>query len=154
MAETIEQVLNRAVAQGAAPGLAGAIRLASGEVVEAAAGTTHLGGREPITADTVFWIASFTKAITTAAALQLVERRALGLDDPVGQWLAPLSRPELLLGFDDAGTPRLGRAQTPITLRHLITHTAGLAYDFCHADLARLSALRAGEARERTRSSR
>jgi CubicO group peptidase (beta-lactamase class C family) len=93
-----------------------------------------------MTPDTVFWIASFTKALTTAAALQLVERGRLDLDAPVGRWLPGLADPQVLTGFDAAGAPRLSAARTAITARHLLTHTSGLAYAFCHADQARHAA--------------
>lgn len=137
IAQEIGAVLERAVAAGAAAGLVGAARLASRDVIEAAAGARGVDNPAPMTADTVFWIASFTKAVTTAAALQMVEAGKIGLDDPVGPWLPALATPRVLTGFDAAGAPVLRAAATPITLRHLLTHTSGLAYDFCHADLAR-----------------
>jgi CubicO group peptidase (beta-lactamase class C family) len=136
MSNPIQSVLDEAVAAGAAPGLAAAARLPSGEVVLAAAGVRGLDNAEPMTPDTVFWIASFTKALTTAAALQLVEQARIGLEDPVGAWLPALAKPKVLEGFDADGKPRLADAAHPITLRHLLTHTSGLAYDFCHAGLA------------------
>ncbi len=137
MSNPIQSVLDEAVAVGAAAGLVGAARLASGEVAQAAAGVRGLDNPDFMTTDTVFWIASFTKAITTAAALQLVEAGKIALDDPVARWLPALASPKVLTGFGDDGAPMLRDAETPITLRHLLTHTSGLAYDFSHADLAR-----------------
>jgi CubicO group peptidase (beta-lactamase class C family) len=88
-------------------------------------------------ADSVFWIASCTKAITSAGALQLVERGVLDLDAPVGDLIPALASLQVLDGFDAAGAPRTRAARRPITLRSLLTHTSGLGYDFFSPDLAR-----------------
>jgi methyl acetate hydrolase len=132
----IDAAIEGAVASGL-PGLAAAVRLPGGEVVEAAAGVRGLDNPAPMTPDTVFWIASFTKAITTAGALQLVEEGRLRLDDPVGDLLPALAAPSVLKGFDDAGKPRLEAAREPITLRRLLAHTSGLGYEFCSDALTR-----------------
>src|SRR5271168_1695088 len=89
----IEAVLAQAVA-GGLPGVSVAARTPGGEMVLAAAGVRGLGDPAPVTANTVFWIASFTKAVTTAAVLRLVEAGKIGLDDPVGPWLPALARPK------------------------------------------------------------
>jgi methyl acetate hydrolase len=136
VAARIQAALNAAVA-GGLPGLTAAARLPGGEIVEAAAGVRGLDNPAPMTPDTVFWIASFTKAITTAAVLQLVERGAVGLDDAVGPHLPGLAHPKVLTGFDGDGRPRLAEAREAITVRRLLAHTSGLAYEFCNAALAR-----------------
>jgi CubicO group peptidase (beta-lactamase class C family) len=132
----IEAALAKAVT-GGLPGLAAAALLPDGRIVEAAAGVRGLDNPAPMTPDTVFWIASFTKALTTVAVLQLVEAGRLALDDAVGAWLPGLKAPRVLVGFEAAGAPILAQARAPITVRHLLAHTSGLAYDFCHAGLAR-----------------
>ena len=135
-AARIQAGLDAAVASGL-PGLTAAARLPGGEVVEAAAGVRGLDNPAPMTPDTVFWIASFTKAITTAAALQLVEAGLVDIDEPVGRWLPGLARPRRLEGFEADGKPRLGGAAQPITLRRLLAHTTGLGYEFCSEALTR-----------------
>ena len=80
-----------------------------------------------MTADSVFWIASMTKAVTSAAAMQLVEQGKLSLEGPIGKVLPDLASPQVLEGFDADGEPILRPAKNPITLRHLMTHTAGFA---------------------------
>ncbi|HEX3408186.1 MAG TPA: serine hydrolase domain-containing protein [Caulobacteraceae bacterium] len=132
----IEQTLTDAVA-GGLPGVAAVARLADGTVVEAAAGVRGLDNPAPMTPDTVFWIASFTKALTSAAVLQLVEAGKLGLDDPAARWLPGLAAPKVLAGFDAAGAPQLTDAKAAVTVRQLLAHTSGMAYEFCNAELAR-----------------
>lgn len=88
----------------------------------------------PMTLDTVFQIASMTKAVVSVAAMQLVERGLLALDAPIDAVLPSLAGPLVIEGFDASGAPVLRAARRPITLRHLLTHTSGLGYDFISAD--------------------
>jgi CubicO group peptidase (beta-lactamase class C family) len=84
----------------------------------------------PATLDSIFAIASMTKAITTVAALQLVEQGKVKLDEPVSKYLPQLDKLDVLEGFDaSSGRPILRPAKSPITLKHLLTHTSGLCYD-------------------------
>jgi CubicO group peptidase (beta-lactamase class C family) len=83
----------------------------------------------------VFWIASMTKAVTCAGAMQLVEQGKLSLDQPIGKLLPDLASPQVLEGFDAKGEPKLRAATKPITLRHLMTHTAGFCYDMWNGDM-------------------
>jgi CubicO group peptidase (beta-lactamase class C family) len=136
----IQAVLDAAAA-GGLPGLVAAARLGDGEIIEATAGVRGLDDPAPMTPDTHFWIASFTKAITTAGALQLVEAGQLDLDEPVGRWLPQLASPRVLEGFDADGQPRLRPAARPITARHLLAHTSGLGYEFCSEALTRYVAV-------------
>ena len=108
-----------------------------GMVYRGAFGRRMLPDGAPMTADTVFWIASMTKAITSTAAMQLVEQGKLALDEPIAEVLPELAAPQVLEGFDAAGQPRLRPAKRPITLRHLITHTAGFVYDIWNPDIGR-----------------
>ena len=78
--------------------------------------------------DSIFQIASMTKAITSVAAMQLVERGKLKLDEPAAKHLPELGKLSVIQGFDDAGKPVLRPAVKPVTLRHLLTHTSGFAY--------------------------
>ena len=87
--------------------------------------------------DTVFWIASMTKAITSTAAMRLVEQGKLSLDWPIAEVLPELASPLVLEGFDATGEPRLRPARQRITLRHLITHTAGFVYDIWSPEMGR-----------------
>jgi methyl acetate hydrolase len=133
----VDQVLEVAVARGAVPGVVAVAATRTGPVYGGAFGKRALPDGAAMTEDTVFWIASMTKAITSAAAMQLVERGRLALDRPIADVLPELAAPQVLEGFDAAGRPILRRARRPITLRHLVTHTAGFVYDIWNADIAR-----------------
>ena len=85
--------------------------------------------------DTVFRIASMTKAITGAAAMQLVEQGKLSLDQPAQEILPFLADTKVLLGFDSQDYPILRAPRTQITLRNLLTHTAGFVYDTWNAEM-------------------
>jgi methyl acetate hydrolase len=133
----IDAVLRRAVEAGEVPGVVALAATADGVVYEGAFGRRDLAQGSETTLDTVFRIASMTKAVTSVAAMQLVEAGKLDLDQPIGRVLPALAAPQVLVGFDAAGKPRLRPARRPITLRHLLTHTAGFGYEMLSADLIR-----------------
>ena len=133
----IDAVLRRAVEAKEVPGVVAIAANDKGVIYEGAFGTRSLAQGAAMTPDTIFRIASMTKAATSVAAMQLVEQGKLQLDQPIGSVLPELSAPQVLEGFDDAGAPRLRLAKRPITLRHLLTHTAGFGYEFLNADLIR-----------------
>ncbi|MEW5684547.1 MAG: serine hydrolase domain-containing protein [Pseudomonadota bacterium] len=133
-AADIQAVLDRAVATGAAPGLSAAVCLADGGTHTFAAGARGVADPAPVADDTVFWVASCTKAIVSAAALELVDQGKLDLDAPIGSLLPHFAGLQILEGFDDAGQPRLRAPREAVTLRRLLSHTSGLAYDFNSAE--------------------
>jgi CubicO group peptidase (beta-lactamase class C family) len=80
------------------------------------------------------WLASCSKLVTTIAALQCVERGLFTLDDPadVDRLLPEWKDSEVLTGFNEDGQPVLQPAKEKITLKQLLTHTSGVAYDVMH----------------------
>ena len=139
----LDEVLRAAVAVpaddvgNALPGVVAAAADRAGTIYQGAFGRRALPDGAAMTLDTVFRIASMTKAITATAAMQLVEQGRLDLDAPAGEVVPALAAPLVLEGFDAAGKPVLRPARAPITLRRLLTHTAGFGYDIWNADLAR-----------------
>ena len=133
----IDSLLKRAVDAREVPGVVAMAATDKGLLYEGAFGPRALGESPAMTLDTVFRIASMTKAIATVAAMQLVAQGKLTLDDPVPGIDPTLSAPQVLEGFDAAGAPRLHPAKAPITLKRLLTHTAGFSYDTWDADTGR-----------------
>jgi methyl acetate hydrolase len=133
----IAAVLKHAADSGAVPGVAAAAATKNGPIFQGGFGKSDLGSGAAMTADTVVWIASLTKAITGACAMQQVEAGKLALDTPIKSVLPELANPKVLDGFDYDGSPKTRPARGDITLRHLLTHTSGYAYDFWNADISR-----------------
>ena len=137
---SVDQALRQAADTRQVPGVV-AMAVAGDEIIyQAAFGSREVGKDAAMTVDSVFWIASMTKAVTGAAAMQLVEQGKLSLDAPIGTLLPELAAPQVLEGFDADGAPKLRAAARPITLRHLLTHTAGFCYDIWNPDMGRYMA--------------
>ena len=125
----IDRILRQAVESKAMPGVVAVAATDTEVLYEGAFGKRDLGKPAPMTLDSVVWIASMTKAITATAAMQLVERGKLSLERPASEMVPGLAAAKVLEGFDAAGKPRLRAPKRPITLRHLLTHTAGFGYE-------------------------
>lgn len=133
----IDTVLRQAVEQGEVPGVVAIAATPDAVIYEGAFGRRSLADAAPMDMGTVFRIASMTKAVTAAAAMQLVEIGKLALDQPAGEVVPGLAAPLVLEGFDGAGHPALRPARSAVTLRNLLTHTSGFGYDVWNADLLR-----------------
>jgi CubicO group peptidase (beta-lactamase class C family) len=125
----IDRLLQDAVKAGEAPGVAAAAADASGPIYQGASGRRSVATDAPMTTDTVFRIASMTKAVTATAAMQMVEQGKLGLDTPAGDIVPDLASPQVLEGFSAGGEPVLRPARGTVTLRKLLTHTSGFVYE-------------------------
>jgi len=124
-----DNVLNEAISHGRIPGAAAAVTDASETLYEGAFGLRAQGQPAPMTLDTVMWIASMTKPLVGSAAMQLVEQGKLKLDEPIGRILPEIDAIQVITGWDTQGQPMVRPPKTPITLRHLMTHTAGFTSD-------------------------
>jgi methyl acetate hydrolase len=133
----IDKALAEAVKSGRIPGVVALAANDKGPIYSGAFGRRSLARSQAMTVDSVFWIASMTKAVTTAAAMQMVEQGKLKLDQPASEILPELASPQVLDGFDAAGTPQLRPAKRPVTLRQLLTHTAGFTYDIWNENTGR-----------------
>lgn len=134
---SIDQALSQAVEAGRVPHVVAIGATDEGIVYEGAFGKHSMDGAIDVTPDSVYWIASMTKAITATACMQLVEQGKLDLDQTLGELLPQLQSPMVLEGFDAAGEPQLRPASRPITLRHLLTHTAGFVYSIWDEPMGR-----------------
>jgi CubicO group peptidase (beta-lactamase class C family) len=138
----VDALLGAAAQSKAVPGVVAIAMTRDGIIYEGAFGSRNLAQSNAMTPDTVAWIASMTKAVTATAAMQLVEQGRLSLDVPVTRWVPDLSRAQVLEGWDENGQPRLRAPRRAITLRHLLTHTAGFGYDLWDGNLVRYQQLR------------
>ena len=123
----IDKSLHAAVAARDIPGLVAMAASADSLLYEGAFGLRGSGADARMSTDTIFRIASMVKLLTSVAAMQLVERGRLKLDEPAGNIDSLLSAPRVLTGFDDKGAPQLREAREHLTLRNLLTHTSGLS---------------------------
>ncbi|WP_435015462.1 serine hydrolase domain-containing protein [Tundrisphaera sp. TA3] len=125
----IDEALEEAVASEQIPGGVALVFSRGKEAYLAIAGYRDGSRRKPVERSTLFRIASMTKPITAAAALTLVDDGRIGLDDPVANYLPEFAAMQVLDGKPDAGDARVP-ADCPITVRHLLNHTAGFTYRF------------------------
>lgn len=137
VAMNIQTILDRAIESGTIAGVTAFVGNHAGTISSHAAGASDPATGTAMMPDTIFQIASMTKAITSVAAMQLVEQGRLTLDGPIEAVLPALASPQVITGFDDAGNAMLRPATRPITLRHLLTHTSGFGYAFMSADMLR-----------------
>jgi CubicO group peptidase (beta-lactamase class C family) len=98
-----------------------------------AMGYANLADHAPMRPDNVFWIASMSKAMTAAAVMMLVDEGKVALDDPVEKYLPEfkgqmVSATPAQAGADKSATPRLEPLKHSITVRELLSHTAGLTF--------------------------
>ncbi len=132
----IDELLGGAVDDRVLPGVVALTGDRDGARYEGAFGLLNVDGDARVEPDTMFAIMSMTKAFTSVAALQLIEQGAIELATPVAEVLPAFADLAVLDGFD-GDTPRLRPATRQATVRHLLTHTSGLAYSFINADILR-----------------
>lgn len=128
-----DDLLRHATGAGGIPALVAGVTGRDGIVYRFVGG----GPDETVDFDSIFWIASMTKALTSVAAMQLVESGRLDLDTPIGKILPQLARRDILEGFDGSGRPVLREARVPMTLAHLLSHTSGFAENVWSRDMLR-----------------
>ena len=89
-------------------------------------GHRDLARKSSMTRDSIFRIYSMTKTVTSVAVLMLMEEGKLGLDDPMAKYLPEFASTKVFSG-GTADAPQLRPARQPLTIRHLLTHTSGIA---------------------------
>ena len=117
-----DDLLKTAVAQGDIPVVIASVANRESVLYQGAVGAPF---------KSIFWIASMTKPVTSVSIMMLKERGLLDLDDRLDKYLPQYADREVIKDFDaETATYTTRPPKTPITLRHLMTHTAGFAYDF------------------------
>ncbi len=122
----IQALMDAYVADGRVPGLAAAIGHGTDDAEFLFAGTIAKNSKRAVDADSLFRVYSMTKPITGMAAMMLIEDGKLGLDQPIGEILPAFKAMTVLVDPEKDLTAR--PATRPITVRNLLTHTAGLGY--------------------------
>ncbi len=115
----IKPAMEAAVAAKQAAGVVTLVMERGKVVHHEAAGMANISKKQPMTKDALFWIASMTKSINATAVMILVDEGKLALDEPASKWLPGLADVKLA----DGAAP-----ERPITLRLLLSHTAGIAF--------------------------
>jgi CubicO group peptidase (beta-lactamase class C family) len=115
----IHAAMEKAIAQKQAAGIV-TLAIKDGQVIHSdAAGMANIAKQRPMRADDLFWIASMTKSVSTTAIMTLVDEGKLSLDEPASKWMPELGKVKLENGQPPA---------RPITLRDLLSHTAGITF--------------------------
>jgi len=121
------------------PGIVALVVDADRVVYTGAFGRQNVAAGVPMAADSIFRIASMTKPVTSVAVMMLVQEGDIGLDDPVSDYLPAFEDLKVIENFNAADKTYTTRpAATPMTVRHLLTHTSGLGYAFSNPTLAAL----------------
>ena len=141
----IDASLRAAVERKDVPGVVALVTNRERVLYQGAFGVADVSTGRALALDSMFRIASMTKPVTSVALMQLIEQGRVGLDDPVEKYLPELASPKVLESFNPAtGEYKVRPASRSITVRHVLTHTSGLAYPFTSADWRDLKP-RAGE---------
>ncbi|HZL95321.1 MAG TPA: serine hydrolase domain-containing protein [Vicinamibacterales bacterium] len=132
----IDSALRSAVERGDVPGIVALVTDRERVLYRGAFGVGDVASKSPLTVDSMFRIASMTKAITSLALMQLVEQGKLGIEDPVDEYLPEMAKLPVFESFDASTREyRLRPSTRPMTVRHVLTHTSGLGYPFTSATL-------------------
>jgi methyl acetate hydrolase len=133
----ISSFLADAVTRGEVPGVVALVVDRDKVLYHEAFGKMNVAKNVPMAKDTIFRIASMTKAVTSVGVMQLVEQGKIGLDDEVATFLPRLKSPQVFTRVDEqAGTYLTQPAKRPITIRQLLTHTSGIGYSWSDRGLA------------------
>jgi len=126
----LDKLLEQSTSSGEVPGLAYAV-LKDGKLVKASAfGVADVETKQPWRFDTMCRLYSMTKNVTVCGLMGLVEDGLVYLDDPVAKFLPAFALDRLQVVPDDTlvSSPQAEAPRSPITVKHLLTHTAGLSY--------------------------
>ena len=136
----LSKFLSDATARGDVPGVVVAVVNKDGLLYHEAFGRSSTLRNTPMAKDTIFNIASMTKAVTSVAIMMLVDEGKLKLDDDVAKYLPKYKDPLVISQFNSTdGSYETRPAKRPITIRHLLTHTSGIGYGFASQTVTALS---------------
>ena len=131
----IDRLLQRYVDEERIPGAVALVLRNGKPVYERAVGWSDKEANRRMTPNTIFRIASQTKALTSTAILMLVEEGAVGITEPVGNFIPTFKK--TTVAVRDGNSVTTVPAKRAITIHDLLTHTAGISYG-TDADVAKL----------------
>ena len=141
----IDAYLDRMVAETKIPGVVVLVVDEAAILYSHAAGERNSAAGDAMSPDTIFNIASMTKPVAVAAIMMLVEEGRLALDDPVSKHMPEFAGKPVIESFDASdGSYTTRPAASAVTIRQLLSHSAGLAYGFASETMAGLSAANPG----------
>lgn len=136
---SLSRELSDAVSRGDAPGVVALIVGRDGVLYEGAAGRLDVTRDLAMPVNAIFPIASMTKPVTSVAIMMLFEQGKLKLDDPVSKYLTGFDNLQVITKFNEKdATYETRPAKRPMTIRHLLTHTSGIAYGAFNPTVDRL----------------
>jgi methyl acetate hydrolase len=135
----VDSYLRGVVATTKIPGVVAMVADGQRILYSGAFGEQDVAQHRPMAIDSIFRIASMTKPVTSVAVMMLVEQGAVALDDPIASYLPAFEAQQVIDKFNVADGSYTTRAPaTPMTVRHLLTHTSGLGYTFSSPWLAQM----------------
>ena len=135
--KNLNKIMQAYVGKGLLPNAVAGIASSEGTTYLESFGLKSLDANDPMAKDTIISIASMTKAITTVAALQLVEKNHIDLDTSINEYLPEVSDLEVLQGFDSGDRPLLRKGEDIPTVRQLLTHTSGYVFEIWNENASR-----------------
>ena len=125
----VDSFLSSEVAKGTIPNAQALVIHRGRTVLRSTHGYADLASRRPARPDDIYRIVSQTKALVSVGLMMLFEEGRFQLEDPVGKYLPAFAAPRVLVGYDSLAGRYLTRpAERPLTIRHLLSHTAGIGH--------------------------
>lgn len=126
--DAVEAMLETAIAEKRVAGAVALIRQNGEETFFFAGGYADESSDRAMTRDTLFQAYSMSKPVTGVALMTLYEQGKFGLDEPLSKYLPEFANMQVFEGLDETGAPILVPAASPITIRQLVSHSAGFGY--------------------------
>ena len=137
--ERIDNAINAEISAGKIPGAVAIVVKDGRTVYHKSFGYSDIASQIPMQNDSIFRIASMTKAVTTVGVMTLYERGLFQLNDPVSKYIPAFMSPEVLVSVDDDGVVTDTRPATgEIKIIDLLTHSSGISYAFISTPLQRV----------------
>jgi len=129
--ERIDEAINQAIAVGEIPGAVAIVARHGKVIYHRAFGNADVAAKEPMRTDSIFRIASMTKAVSSVAAMVLYEQGKFLLNDPISDYLPEFAEMRVISKMaDDGSIAETVPAATQIKIIDLLTHTSGISYEF------------------------